>query len=232
MGLSPSKSRLLAGAGSGSSPSCSVVPKAVGKVNREPWAGEGCGAPLGAASHYPWGTRTGQRRWGSPPPPSHGALLLLGPGPSGLPPPWRPTPPPGAHCSLPLGPSGCARTAKPSAPPGTDLRSLSLGAQPRPSISGCGLLAKVSTVWAALTPLCPQPSCCAFLRLGGPSVSAHLLVGEVASLGAGSFSPSQLPLGQASPIRMPFLFFFCSTHLRQGFFFALFGGVRSSASIR
>lgn len=67
MGLSPSKSRLLAGAGSGSSPSCSVVPKAVGKVNREPWAGEGCGAPLGAASHYPWGTRTGQRRWGSPP---------------------------------------------------------------------------------------------------------------------------------------------------------------------
>ena len=49
----------------------------------------------------------------------------------------------------------------------------------------------------------------------------------------GSFSPSQLPLRNASPILIPFLslFFFCSTQLCQEFL-ALFGGLSSSASIQ
>ena len=49
----------------------------------------------------------------------------------------------------------------------------------------------------------------------------------------GSFSLSQLPLRNASPILIPFLslFFFCSTQLCQEFL-ALFGGLSSSASIQ
>ena len=48
----------------------------------------------------------------------------------------------------------------------------------------------------------------------------------------GSFPLSHLPLGSASPILIPFLFFpFYSTELGGGFL-ALFGGLRSSDSVQ
>ena len=63
---------------------------------------------------------------------------------------------------------------------------------------------------------------------------ADLSVSYVTSQNVGSFSPSQLPLRNASPILIPFLslsFLFCSTQSCQEFL-ALFGGLSSSASIQ
>ena len=55
----------------------------------------------------------------------------------------------------------------------------------------------------------------------------------MASKDVGSFSPSQLPLRNVSPILIPILslFFFGSTQLCQKFL-TLFGGLSSSASIQ
>ena len=99
-------------------------------------------------------------------------LLLLPPSPTmapcflcttrlspGFPLPWRSTPQPVAHCSPARGarflsPSCSPHTANPSPFPGTDLWS----------VSGCGVRAVVQMICAALTLLCPQCSCCAFLH--------------------------------------------------------------------
>ena len=77
-------------------------------------------------------------------------------------------------------------------------------------------------ICVAVTHLGPlQSSCCAFLGAFEvpPEVLAYLPVSQVASQDVGSFSPSQLPLGNASPVLIPFLslFFFCSSQLCQEF---------------
>ena len=73
----------------------------------------------------------------------------------------------------------------------------------------------------ALTLLCgPQSSCCTLLSLleVPPSQPISLPVGQVASQGVGSFSPSQLLLRDASPRPESFsLFFLCSTQYVKSF---------------
>ena len=88
----------------------------------------------------------------------------------------------------------------------------------------------------ALTLLyCSQSSCCSFLR-DLEVLLTQLIFPSVRWLPRrwGSFSPSLLPLRNASPFLIPFLylsFFFCSTQSCQEFF-VLFRGLSSSLSIQ
>ena len=77
-----------------------------------------------------------------------------------------------------------------------------------------------------------QTCCCAFLGIFEIPPPWDLSISWVDSQCVGSLSPSQLPLGNAYLILIPFLslfFLFCSTQLCQEF---LFGGLSSSASIQ
>ena len=81
--------------------------------------------------------------------------------------PRHSTPQPIAHCfpacgTALLSPLGCPHTANPNPLPGTDLRSLSLSAQPPPKCLSCGVQGGVHMICVTL--LCPsQSSSCAFL---------------------------------------------------------------------
>ena len=159
------------------------------------------------------GVSYGIRPSSSPPPQQwqlaypDGLDLLRGSLCPDIPPPPQPMAyPTPVYGALLLSPSGCPHTSS-SHLARTDLQSLSLSAQP-PSKSlklWCPGWWFRWSVWLSLGFAVLSPADVFSQRLWGPSDSADLSISYVATQDVGSSSPSQLPLGNASPVLILFV---------------------------